>query len=144
MATANSGLQITNLDFGGIKTSLKSFLSQQDTLKDYNFDGSALSVLVDLLAYNALNELDRQNASLLSDELDIPVLPGYAANKSLGLLYYFNDDASKVTLYKAGTHNATATFDTSRSATYTLIQDGQTIIQNVNKGSTSIVTITQN
>ena len=52
MATANSGLQITNLDFGGIKASLKAFLSQQDTLKDYNFDGSALSVLVDLLAYN--------------------------------------------------------------------------------------------
>lgn len=52
MATANSGLQITSLDFGGIKTSLKAFLSQQDTLKDYNFDGSALSVLVDLLAYN--------------------------------------------------------------------------------------------
>ncbi len=52
MATANSGLQITNLDFGGIKASLKTFLSQQDTLKDYNFDGSALSVLVDVLAYN--------------------------------------------------------------------------------------------
>ena len=52
MATANSGLQITDLDFGGIKASLKAFLSQQDTLKDYNFDGSALSVLVDLLAYN--------------------------------------------------------------------------------------------
>jgi hypothetical protein len=52
MASANSGLQITNLDFGSIKSSLKTFLSQQDTLKDYNFDGSALSVLVDLLAYN--------------------------------------------------------------------------------------------
>ena len=52
MATANTGLQITNLDFGSIKSSLKNFLSQQDTLKDYNFDGSALSVLVDLLAYN--------------------------------------------------------------------------------------------
>jgi hypothetical protein len=53
MATsANSGLQITNLDFGSIKNSLKSFLQQQDTLKDYDFDGSALSVLVDLLAYN--------------------------------------------------------------------------------------------
>jgi hypothetical protein len=52
LASANSGLQITDLDFGGIKASLKSFLSQQDTLKDYNFDGSALSVLVDLLAYN--------------------------------------------------------------------------------------------
>lgn len=52
MASANSGLQITNLDFSSIKSSLKTFLSQQDTLKDYNFDGSALSVLIDLLAYN--------------------------------------------------------------------------------------------
>lgn len=52
MATANSGLQITNLDFGSIKASLKNFLQNQDTLKDYNFDGSALSVLTDLLAYN--------------------------------------------------------------------------------------------
>ena len=52
MASANSGLQITNLDFGSIKTSLKSFLKQQDTLKDYDFEASGLSVLVDLLAYN--------------------------------------------------------------------------------------------
>lgn len=52
MASANSGLQITNLDFGSIKLSLKNFLQQQDKLKDYNFDGSALAVLVDLLAYN--------------------------------------------------------------------------------------------
>jgi len=52
MASANSGLQITNLDFGSIKSSLKTFLQQQDTLKDYNFEGSGLSVLVDLLAYN--------------------------------------------------------------------------------------------
>lgn len=52
MAAANSGLQITNLDFSGIKTSLKTFLQQQDTLKDYNFDGSALAVLLDVLAYN--------------------------------------------------------------------------------------------
>lgn len=52
MASANSGLQITNLDFGSIKNSLKSFLQQQDTLKDYNFDGSSLSILLDLLSYN--------------------------------------------------------------------------------------------
>lgn len=52
MASANSGLQITNLDFTSIKSSLKTFLQQQDTLKDYNFDASALSVLVDLLSYN--------------------------------------------------------------------------------------------
>lgn len=52
MATANSGLQITNLDFGSIKNSLKSFLQQQNTLQDYNFEGSALSVLLDVLSYN--------------------------------------------------------------------------------------------
>ena len=52
MATANSGLQITNLDFASIKNSLKSFMQSQDALKDYNFDGSALSVLMDLLSYN--------------------------------------------------------------------------------------------
>ena len=52
MASANSGLQITNLDFTGIKSSLKTFLKQQNTLQDYDFDASALSVLIDLLAYN--------------------------------------------------------------------------------------------
>ena len=52
MATANSGLQITNLDFTSLKYSLRSFLQQQDTLKDYNFEGSALSTLLDVLAYN--------------------------------------------------------------------------------------------
>jgi hypothetical protein len=132
------------LDFNALDVDLLKF-SALDENKLENFkelDRNDLNA--DLLAYNALNELDRQNASLLGDELDIPVLPGYSANKSLGLLYYFNDDASKVTLYKAGTHNATAAFDTTKSVTFTLIQDGQTIIQNVNKGSTSTLTITQN
>ena len=132
------------LDFNALDVDLLKF-SALDENKLENFKELDRNDLdADLLAYNALNELDRQNASLLGDELDIPVLPGYSANKSLGLLYYFNDDASKVTLYKAGTHNATATFDTTKSVTFTLIQDGQTIIQNVNKGSTSTLTITQN
>ena len=132
------------LDFNALDVDLLKYNALEENKLDDNRALDRNDLNVDLLAYNALNELDRQNASLLGDELDIPVLPGYAANKPMGLLYYFNDDASKITLYKAGTHNATVTFDTTRSATYTLIQDGQTIIQNVNKGSTSIVTITQN
>ena len=132
------------LDFNALDVDLLKF-SALDENKLENFKELDRNDLdADLLAYNALNELDRQNASLLGDELDVPVLPGYAANRTLGLLYYFNDDASKVTLYKAGTHNATATLDTTRNVTFTLIQDGQTIIQNVNKGSTSTLTITQN
>jgi len=52
MAGANSNIQITDLDFNTIKTNLKRYLQSQDTLKDYNYEGSALSTLLDILAYN--------------------------------------------------------------------------------------------
>jgi len=132
------------LDFNALDVDLLKYTKLDENKLDDNRALDRNDLNVDLLAYNELNELDRQNESLLSDELDIPVLPGYANNRSLGLLYYFNDDQSKVTLYKAGTHNATATFDTTKNVTFTLIQDGQTIIQNVNKGATSTLVITQN
>jgi len=52
MAAANSNVQITDLDFNNIKTNLKQFLQSQPVLQDYNYEGSALSVLLDVLAYN--------------------------------------------------------------------------------------------
>jgi hypothetical protein len=52
MAGANSNFQITDLDFSSIKNNLKNFLKSQDTLKDYNYEGAALSTLLDVLAYN--------------------------------------------------------------------------------------------
>ena len=52
MAGANSNIQVTDLDFNNIKTNLKTFLQSQDVLKDYNYEGSALNVLLDILAYN--------------------------------------------------------------------------------------------
>ena len=45
-------LEISELDFDGIKANLKTFLSQQDEFTDYNFEGSGMSVLLDTLAYN--------------------------------------------------------------------------------------------
>ncbi len=131
------------LDFNELDVDLLKYSKLDENALDKKSELDRNDLDTDLLEYNALNELDRQNSSLLADELDNPILPGYNSNKSLGLNYYFNDDQSKVTLYKAGTHNATVTFDTTKSATFTLIQDGQTIIQNVNKGSTSTVTISQ-
>jgi hypothetical protein len=52
MAGANSNIQLTELDFNKIKTNLKTFLQSQDTLKDYNYEGSALSTLLDILSVN--------------------------------------------------------------------------------------------
>ncbi len=49
---ANSSIAFTQLDFDSIKTSLKSYLTEQDEFKDYDFEGSNLSVLLDILAYN--------------------------------------------------------------------------------------------
>jgi hypothetical protein len=51
MAT-NARLQITDLDFDTIKTNLKTYLQQQTEFTDYNFEGSGLNVLLDVLAYN--------------------------------------------------------------------------------------------
>ena len=49
---SNPQLNIGNLDFDDIKKSIKTYLSQQDTFKDYDFEGSGLSTLTDLLSYN--------------------------------------------------------------------------------------------
>lgn len=49
---ANSSIVLTQLDFNEFKNSLKSYLREQEEFKDYDFDGSNLSVLLDILAYN--------------------------------------------------------------------------------------------
>lgn len=50
---ANEGfLNNTQLDFATYKNSLKQYLKQQTQFQDYDFEGSNLSVLLDLLAYN--------------------------------------------------------------------------------------------
>ena len=49
---ANGFLTTSELDFSNYKSSLKTFLSQQDIFKDYNFEGSNMAVLLDVLAYN--------------------------------------------------------------------------------------------
>jgi len=45
-------LVVTDLEFETIKQNLKTFLGTQQTFLDYNFEGSALAILINLLAYN--------------------------------------------------------------------------------------------
>ena len=49
---SNSSIILTQLDFNEFKNSLKTYLREQDEFMDYDFDGSNLSVLLDILAYN--------------------------------------------------------------------------------------------
>lgn len=53
---ANNSITLASLDFDTIKANLKSHLTSQAIFKDFDFDGSNMAVLIDLLAYNtALN-----------------------------------------------------------------------------------------
>jgi len=60
-------LEISQLDFDGIKDNLKTFLSQQDEFTDYDFQGSGMNVLLDVLAYNT--HYLGYNANMLANEM---------------------------------------------------------------------------
>lgn len=49
---ANNSLNLATLDFDTIKANLKSHLRSQAIFKDFDFEGSNMAVLVDILAYN--------------------------------------------------------------------------------------------
>ena len=49
---ASNKLQITDLEFDTIKSNLKTYLAAQTQFQDYDFEGSGMSVLIDMLAYN--------------------------------------------------------------------------------------------
>ena len=53
--SANSSIVLSNLDFDTLKNTLKSYLRSQDRFKDYDFDGSNMSVLLDILSYNTFH-----------------------------------------------------------------------------------------
>ena len=107
MAAANSNIQVTSLDFGFIKNNLKTFLQSQDTLKDYNFDGSALSVLLDVLAYNTqynayylnmiANEMFLDTAIMRQSVISRAKLLGYTPKSAVAPTAFINLKVNQVT-----------------------------------------------
>lgn len=57
--TDTNTLKVSEMDFDAIKADLKAFMKTQNTFEDYNFEGSALSSILDVMAYvthyNAIN-----------------------------------------------------------------------------------------
>lgn len=49
---ANSALTVANLNFNDIKSNLQNYMQTQSSLKDYDFTGSNINVLLDVLSYN--------------------------------------------------------------------------------------------
>jgi len=91
MAT-NKNINVTELDFDAIKQNLKTFLSGQTEFQDYDFEGSAMSVLLDVLAYNthynalynnlAVNEMFLDSARKRNSIVSLAKMLGYTPRSS--------------------------------------------------------------
>jgi len=88
MATSpNNRIKVSDLDYNQIRENLKTFMRGQSQFSDYDFEGSALSTLIDLLAYNthynalytnlAVNEMFLDSASKRSSVVSIANNFGY-------------------------------------------------------------------
>tara|TARA_R100001163_G_scaffold2220_6_gene3449 strand:+ start:2077 stop:4155 length:2079 start_codon:yes stop_codon:yes gene_type:complete len=62
-------VNFSNLDFNQIKTSLRDYLRANSDFTDYDFEGSNLSSIIDLLAYNTY--INSYNANMVTNEVFI-------------------------------------------------------------------------
>lgn len=82
-----SNLRVTELDFFQIRENLKTYLKAQSKFQDYDFEGSGMSVLLDLLSYNthynainanmAMNEIFLDSAQLRNNVVSHSKMLGY-------------------------------------------------------------------
>ena len=88
-----TNLNVTELDFADIKQNLKNYLKQQSVFSDYNFDGSGLNILLDVLAYNthynamaahlSLNEAFLESAQIRGNAVSRARMLGYVPSSEL-------------------------------------------------------------
>ena len=80
-------LVVSDYDFDAIKTNLKSFLQGQSQFQDYDFEGSSLNILLDILSYNthylaylanmSTNELYLDSADIRNNIVSLAKMIGY-------------------------------------------------------------------
>ena len=134
-------LDISELDFENIKGSLKRFLSNQNEFKDYDFEGSSLAILLDLLAYNThylaynanfvANEMFLDTAQLRSSVASLAKLVGYTPNSARApiadLKLVINDGTGSSITIPAGTKFTSAV----DGLTYTFVSVADKTVQPV-------------
>ena len=131
-------LEISELDFDGIKANLKTFLSQQDEFTDYNFEGSGMSVLLDTLAYNThylaynanmlANEMYLDSADLRSSVVSLAKQVGYtptSCTSSTAVLDVLVNNASGASLTMSRGTKFTTTVD---SQSYSFVNNADVSI----------------
>jgi hypothetical protein len=122
--------RLTELDFDGIKNNLKTFLEDQSTYSDYDFEASGLSVLIDLLAYNTqynaflahmtANEAFLDSAVSRSSIASIAKTMGYTARSARASRATINLNVIPASSYNSGS------FTLSKRKVFTTTIDGKT------------------
>ena len=129
---ASNKLTITDLEFDDIKSNLKSYLSAQSQFADYDFAGSGMDVLLDVLAYNthymgyyanmAVNEMFIDSASLresvVSHAKHLNVIPASVTASTAYLDMTFTPSGSPLSLSIAKNTKFTTSIS-GRSYTFT-------------------------
>jgi hypothetical protein len=120
--SANSYLQVTELDFEDIRNNLKSYLSTQSQFQDYDFEGSAMAVLLDVLAYNThynayyinmlANEMFLDTAQQRDSVVSHAKLLGYTPVSAIGA-------SANVQITFAGVNTQTSQFTIPKNAKFT-------------------------
>lgn len=98
---------ITELDFENIKQNLKTYLAAQPDFTDYDFTGSALNVLLDVLSYNthynavlanlAANEMFIDSAIKRSSVVSLAKMLGYTPRSTTSAKAYVDIDVVQTT-----------------------------------------------
>ena len=106
MAT-NKNISTAELDFDAIKLNIKTFLQGQDAFKDYDFEGSGMAIVLDILAYNthynalytnlAVNESFLDSASKRSSVVSRAKEIGYVPHTASGAVATVNVVVSNTT-----------------------------------------------
>ena len=89
-----SNAPITELDFNQVKTNLKTYLKGQAQFADYNFEGSNMNVLLDVLAYNTFQNGFFTNMAMNEMFLDSAQLPASVVSHAKSLNYVPRSRAS--------------------------------------------------
>jgi len=82
-----TNLKVTELDFDDIKNNLKNFLKRQNEFSSYDFEGSGLNILLDVLAYNTHYNALNAHFSLNESFLDSAQIRGNVVTRAKLLGY---------------------------------------------------------
>lgn len=106
-------LRVTELDFDTIKLNLRTFLNQQSAFTDYDFQGSGLSVLLDILAYNTHYNAYYLNMVANESFLDTALLRDSVISHSKTLGYIPHSTRASTSIINLLATSATSTVGTT-------------------------------